>query len=258
MKYAIIITVVVLSAAPTAHAQLVVNDAVNIAKNVLIAEHARQELIKAVEIAATLAKLSAKAENMAKYRTPPIAGVSHNVGRYPYGAATLTGLNSGDPVGELYDRNTRVLNPTVLAMARLPLAAQRQVSSQLADVDITDSVNQRTIQLVANSRGYASDVARAIQALEDDTLTDRTAEHYLTAVLEKLSGYALVEGRQTSVNNQLLSTFLEQLLAKAKRNRDTDVAVMNMRVNQIQGGREAAGLMQQGAGADMRNGWRMP
>src|SRR4029077_6087943 len=52
----------------------------------------------------------------------------------------------------------------------------------------------------------------------------------MTAVLDKVAAGELVARRQDVATNQLLSHALEQLLARSKRMRDAEAALMNMRL----------------------------
>ena len=57
--------------------------------------------------------------------------------------------------------------------------------------------------------------------------------------------------------NQLLSHVLEQLLVRSKRQRDSEAAVMNMRLVGLRDGRVASGSVVRGAAHDLR-AWRQP
>jgi hypothetical protein len=57
--------------------------------------------------------------------------------------------------------------------------------------------------------------------------------------------------------NQLLSHVLEQLLARSKRQRDSEAAAMNMRLGGLRDGRAAARSVVHGAANDLRS-WRQP
>lgn len=241
-----------LAVALPAQAQFIVSDPLNTIQNTITAGEAVKELVKILELLQTMQRLSANAGDMQRYKTPAIVGVSHDIAAHPFAAATLTGLNSGDPVGVLYMQNTHVLDPRVVgAVAAMPPDARRQMETDLSTVDMKDSVNERTIQLMANSRGYGTSTANALQQLETSVLTGRNGERYLTAVMEKLAGLGLADGRQRSVNIQVLSTILEQLLAKAKPQRDMDVLTMNQRINALTADPNVTGWVQKGAGTDL-------
>ena len=69
----------------------------------------------------TIVRMSQSLQNMARYRTVPIAFSSHDPSRWPYGAPWLTALNSGDARGDLYAQIARTLQrPDAAALARLP------------------------------------------------------------------------------------------------------------------------------------------
>jgi hypothetical protein len=52
----------------------------------------------------------------------------------------------------------------------------------------------------------------------------------MTAILDKVAAGELVARRQDMAGNQLLSHVLEQLLARSKRQRDTEASLLNMQV----------------------------
>ena len=52
----------------------------------------------------------------------------------------------------------------------------------------------------------------------------------MTAILDKIAAGELLGRRQDMAANQLLSHALEQLLARSKRQRDTEAATINMQL----------------------------
>ena len=63
--------------------------------------------------------------------------------------------------------------------------------------------------------------------------------HETTAILDKIAAGQLVARREDMAANQLLSHVLEQLLARSKRQRDSEAAAMNMRLGGLRDGRAA-------------------
>ena len=106
-------------------------------------------------------------------------------------------------------------------------------------------------------RGYTGPLQQAVQALESDVLATRSSYHELTAILDKVSAGELLGRRQDIATNQLLSHTLEQLLARNKRLRDSEAALMNMRLGGLQYGRAAGASLVRGAADDLRT-WRQP
>src|SRR2546428_3425018 len=110
---------------------------------------------------------------------------------------------------------------------------------------------------VARIRGYTHQLQRAIGALEGDVLSRQPRYHEMTAILDKVAAGALIGRRQDMATNQLLAHTVEQLLARAKRLRDTEAATMNMRLGAIRDGRVAGTSLVRGAADDLRT-WRQP
>jgi hypothetical protein len=79
----------------------------------------------------------------------------------------------------------------------------------------------------------------------------------MTAVLDKIAAGELLERRQDMAANQLLSHALEQLLARNKRERDTEAATINMQLTTWRDGRAANDALAAGTGDALRS-WRQP
>jgi hypothetical protein len=106
-------------------------------------------------------------------------------------------------------------------------------------------------------RGYHDQTTTAVQALEDDVLNGLLRYHEMTAILDKVAAGELVGRRQDMAANQLLSHALEQLLARGKRQRDTEALTMNMQLTTWRDGRAVNAAMAQGTGQALRT-WRQP
>ena len=110
MKRVIVVVALVSAVVAPAHAQIVVVDPGNLVQTVLIAERTLREYDTLWAQYQTILRMTHKLGNMDRYRTPPIAISRHDPSRWPYGAAWLQGLNSGDNRGALYRRVTRPLD----------------------------------------------------------------------------------------------------------------------------------------------------
>lgn len=261
MKRRLVAGVLVMAlAAVPAHAQVITLDPMNLAQAVLIAERILKVYNTVMAQSVSLENLGRRLPGgMEKYRTPPIAHSSHDVARYPFGAPLLNGLNGGDARGELYAQIVQAL-PAIatLGLERLPPELRQAIRNQYGHIQTADSIIQRAIHQRALVSGFsAGEIARAIQALEDDVTHPRTAYHYLTASMDKLTGGALIAGRQDTATNQMLSHQLELLILKGKRQRDTESAVMSMRLVGMQHGAAAQHAIIAGAANDLRT-WRQP
>jgi hypothetical protein len=241
-----------------AHGQLVVNDPLNTAQAIALVQKTISEYQTLVQQYQTIVRMSQSLQNIARYRTVPIAFSSHDPSRFPYGAPWLTALNSGDARGDLYAQIARSLQrPDATALARLPPDARRAIEDAYATIEITDSIAQRGAHQVALVRGYGGSLQSVVQLLENDILSPASSFHQLTAILDKVAAGELVGRRQDTASNQLLSHALEQLLAQAKRRRDTEVATMNMRLVAMQRGRDVGRSYIEGS-ADALRTWRQP
>ena len=104
---------------------------------------------------------------------------------------------------------------------------------------------------------YSGRLQAAVNALERDVVSTAPGYHETTAVLDKIAAGQLLAGRQDMAANQLLSHVLEQLLVRSKRQRDSEAAVMNMRLVGLRDGRAASESVVRGAAHDLR-AWRQP
>jgi hypothetical protein len=251
-------TVAVGLLARPAHGQLVVNDPLNTAQAIALVQKTISEYQTLVQQYQTIVRMSQSLQNIARYRTVPIAFSSHDPSRFPYGAPWLTALNSGDARGDLYAQIARSLQrPDATALARLPPDARRAIEDAYATIEITDSIAQRGAHQVALVRGYGGSLQSVVQLLENDILSPVSSLHQLTAILDKVAAGELVGRRQDTASNQLLSHALEQLLAQAKRRRDTEAATMNMRLVAMQRGRDVGRSYIEGSAEALRT-WRQP
>jgi hypothetical protein len=240
-----------------ARAQVVVHDPGNFEQAVLIADRTLREYQLLREQYQTILRMAQGLGNMDRYRLPPIGINGHDPARWPYGASWLQGLNSGDARGALYRQATRRLDAPALLLQQLPPGARRAVENAYATIEITDSVAQIAGHQVALVRGYSGALQEATQALEADVLDPRPRSHEMTTVLDKVAAGELHARRQDNAMNQLLSHALEQLLVRGKRLRDTEAAMMNMRLIGMRNSRTAGASLVRGAASDLR-AWRQP
>jgi len=256
-RVVLIVVLCGLLAAPVG-AQIPVYDFANHTEVVLLVRQTITEYERLVEQYQTIVRMSQALRNMGRYRTPPIAFTTHDPARWAYGAPWLSGLNTGDPRGALYARVARSLQrPPAAVLARLPPAARRAIEDAYATIEITDSIAQRGAHQVATVRGYGGRLQDIVQILESDILNPDPAYHHVTSVLDKVAAGELVGRRQDTATNQLLSHALEQLLAQAKRKRDTEAATMNMRLGGMRDGGVVSRSYMAGSAEALRT-WRQP
>ena len=149
----------------------------------------------------------------------------------PPGSKDSTAATTAEP---LYRRVTRPLDQPGGLLDRLPAPARRAVENAYATIEITDASRTIAGHQVSLMRGYTGPLQQAVQALESDVLATRSSYHELTAILDKVAAGELLARRQDIATNQLLSHALEQLLARNKRLRDSEAALMNMRLGGLQ------------------------
>ncbi len=171
----------------------------------------------------------------------------------PYSEA----LNYGDPEGVAYAEVARARTPIGPELAGLPPAATAAIAAQLATLDLADSSLITGTDQNGRLRPQGKREMRAIDALERDVVDPSPAQS-ATAVLDKISGAALIETRQKQSRLQFLSALVEQLIVDNKRARDTETAAMNMQLARLraQEDRRNRGWLA-GAGTDLRT-WRQP
>jgi hypothetical protein len=247
----------VLTTASTARAQLVVIDPANLYQTILIAERTwdhYQELRRQYE---TIQKMSRGLGNMQGYRVPTIPITTHDPNRWEYGRPWIQALNSGDATGAAYLSTALPLLRPTTTPANLTAAARRTLERQYATIEIADSVAMMAGHQVALSRGYHGRLQTAVQALENDVLSNLLGYHEMTAVLDKVAAGELLARRQDMAANQLLSHALEQLLSRSKRQRDTEAATINMQLTSWRDGRAANQAFVAGTGDALRT-WRQP
>jgi hypothetical protein len=79
----------------------------------------------------------------------------------------------------------------------------------------------------------------------------------MTAILDKVAAGELLGRRQDMAANQLLSHAVEQLLARSKRQRDTEASTLNMQLVTWRDGEAANRAFRAGAGHALST-WRQP
>jgi hypothetical protein len=257
MRRILAVLIALCAVATPAHAQLVVIDPGNLVQTSLIAERTLRTYENLVAQFETLVRMAQGLGNLDRYRLPSVAISRHDPSRWTYGAPWLEGLNGGDLRGERYRQTTRPLATPTGIIDSLPMTARNAIVDAYATVEITDAVAEIAGNQVAQVRAYSGALQPAIQALEGDVVNPASRYHELTAELDKIAAGTLLARRQDTVANQLLSHVLEQLLARGKRERDTEAATMNMRLANHRDGRAVGASLIAGTANDLRT-WRQP
>jgi hypothetical protein len=238
-------------------AQFVVIDPANLTQTIRIAERTLQHYNQLRMQYETILLMARRLGSMDAYRIPTIPITGHDPGRWTYGRPWIEALNGGDPRGTAYLRSVVPLQVPGVMPPRLTANARLALERAYATIEIADSIAQMGAHQVALSRGYHGRIQDAVEALERDVLNPSQPYHEMTAVLDKISAGELLARRQDMAGNQLLSHALEQLLARGKRERDTEAATINMQLTTWRDGRAANDAFVAGSGDALRT-WRQP
>jgi hypothetical protein len=250
----------VLLAVEPASAQLVVNDPTTTARNAVTAvlksqllQTLRQERDRLRQMSQRLSRYT----SLDRYRLEDPPRWRTHGGDVVFSQTYNDALVFGDPTGAAYLSLSRAVDHAGTLLDRLGPDARRAVIAQLATIDAAAASaiagTHQTGQL--RLRGRMQELP-AIDALEAHVV-DPSEEQSMTAVLDKISGAALIGARQKQARLQLVTAIAEQLVVENKRARDVETAGMNMLVARLRNGRAANASLVAGSAADLR-GWRQP
>jgi len=252
--------VLICLATSSASAQLVVNDPAVTARNAITAMIKDYLVNLQREQHSQLRRMARRLSihtNLAKYALPDPPRWRTHGGDFLYAGPYNDALIFGDAGGAAYVALTHQLLSAARDLSRLTPDARRSVLARLATIQLSDAVaiaaTHDSGQLRLNGRRRE---LRAIDALEADVI-DPSTEQSATAVLDKISGAALIGVRQRQARAQLLAGIVEQLLIEGKRARDSEAAAMNMRLVTWRDGRAANEAFVAGS-ADALRTWRQP
>jgi hypothetical protein len=241
-------------------AQWVIYDAATTARNSVTAtvkeylyQTQLQQRLKIRDMARRLSALT----NLRKYALEDVPRWRTHGGDFFYAQPYNDALIFGDATGAAFVDLSHPLLSDRRLLDRLDPAARRRVEALLATVNLTDAA------VIAGTHGTGQlrflgrkNELPAIDALERDVI-DPSSEQSTTAVLDKISGAALVGARQRQARIQLLVGVLEQLLVDTKRARDTDAASLAMQMVTWRDGQAANEAFVAGSGDALRT-WRQP
>jgi hypothetical protein len=163
----------------------------------------------------------------------------------------------GDAAGTAYLNFTQPVLIAEQVLNGRPAAARAAIQARVATLNVADAAaiaaTNDTGQLRLNGRKYE---LQAINALEA-TVIDPSDQQSATAVLDKISGAALIGARQRQARTQLLAGVVEQLLVDSKRARDSEAAALNMQLTTLRSSCAADEAFVAGTGEALRT-WRQP
>ena len=262
MRRILLIVLGVVALSSTGHAQIVVHDTSVTIRNAITA--VLKEYLLEVQIAEhsqlrRMAQRLSMFTHLGKFSAPDAPRWRRHPGEDDEGemisASLQSALDFGDADGAGYRSVVHGVIEAPAVLAGLPVNARNIVERQLASVDLADAVSVATIHNSGRLRFAGRAELRAIEALDAD-VTDGSLEQSATAVLDKISGAALIAARQRQARTELLIGLVEQLAVDTKRERDTHVAALNMQLSQWANSTAAAGAFA-GTGNALRT-WRQP
>ena len=245
----------------SAWAQIAVTDPATTGRNAMIAVLKNQllETVRAQQerLRRMAERLSAHT-NLDKYKTTETPGWQpHGSEDLAYGNAFRDALDHGDPAGSGYAHVARTRQPVGALLDGLAPASRETVERALATLDAADSALITGTHVAGLLRANGRYESSAVDTLESHVV-DPSDTQSATAVLDKISGAALIETRQKQARLYYLTAIVEQLVIDNKRARDTEAALLNMRLRQLQRGwDEEGGSFVAGAADDLRR-WRQP
>ena len=241
-------------AAVPAHAQWAVFDPSNFAQAVLIVQRTQRQYEELMAQYRTILRMAEGLGSLEPYRIPGIGVTRHDVGRWPYGAAWLAGLNSGDATGAAYWATTLPLERPSALPTHLTATARRMLERQYATIEVTDSVAMMGGHQVGALRGYHGQLQRAVEDLEADVMNGLERYHEMTAILDKVAAAELLGRRQD--NREPAPVAPWSRCSRAASVSATQVATMNMQLT-WRDGRAASDALVRGTGDALRT-WRQP
>jgi hypothetical protein len=257
---AALIGALVAIASGNASAQFVVYDAATTARNTITAtlkqylyEVQLQQHQKISEMARRLSALT----SLRKYALTDVPRWRTHGGDFYYAQPYNDALIFGDPAGAAFVDLSHPLLAAQELVGRLDPVTRRTVEARLATVNLADAAAIAATHGTGQLRLFGrKNELQAIGALESDVI-DPSSEQSATAVLDKISGAAVIGARQRQARIQLLAGVLEQLLVDSKRERDTVAAAIDMQLVTWRDRRAADEGFRAGAGHALRT-WRQP
>ena len=262
MRRSCVTAVILVMLAGTGHAQVVVRDSSVTIRNAITA--VLKEYLLEVQMAqhSQLRRMAQRLSfftPLGKYSAPGAPRWRRHPGEDGEGdmlsSLLQSALDFGDADGGSYSSLVHSVMSDPAALAAVPVGARGVVERQLATIDLTDAVSVATIHDSGRLRFAGRAEFNAIDALDAD-VTNGSLEQSATAVLDKISGAALIAARQRQARSVLLIGLVEQLAVDTKRERDTHAAALNMQLSQWVNP-AAPGAAFSGTGDALRT-WRQP
>jgi hypothetical protein len=173
-----------------------------------------------------------------------------------YSKAFNHALSYGDASGNGYDQVVIPRHAAAGILAGHGADADAALRSELATLDVADSIITRGTHTTGRLRYNGRAEAEIIERLQDDA-TDEDPNQSLTAALDKVALEAVVRARNQQAQGEFQSAILEQLLVDQLWDRNADAAEMNSRLTTLRAQQDG-----EGSGADTvtdaLRGWHLP
>jgi len=193
-----------------------------------------------------------------RYRALPTPWRSSSAtNTYGTTAGWISAINTGANVASGYSRAIQALPDYGAALGQIPADQVDRIKTAYATVELTDGANLYGIETLGQLRGNSAAVERAIQSLEDDSLSADPNMNTEIAVLNKINAANLIAVRTTQDANKLLVALAEAQIVEAKRKRDAEAYAINNHIRFMRDGKAAMAAQASGASAAML-AWRMP
>jgi hypothetical protein len=260
-RFAAALVSLLLLAGSTASAQWVVTDPATTARNTVTAALKSSILETLVEQHGELRRMARRLSaftDLRKYATPdPPLWRIHDFETFLFANGFHAALNYGDPTGAEYARIARARTAAAAVLSVAPPAARDVITRGLATMDVADSSAIAATHQIGTLRYNGRREITAIRALESHVV-DGSEEQSATAVLDKISGAVLIGTRQKQARLQFLAALVEQLLIDNKRARDTEAAMLNMRLGHLRASDDEGGHGLLTGSASALRAWRQP
>ena len=169
----------------------------------------------------------------------------------------MNAITAGTGVQDGYSGAIERLDSYGSVLGNIPSDQLDRIKTSYGTVELTDGANLSGIETLGRLRANAPAVERAIQALEDDSLSADPNLNTEAAILNKVNAASLIGLRSAQDTNQLLASLAEEQILAAKRTRDAEAQAIHQHVRFVSEGK--AVLASQAADASQAMlAWRMP
>lgn len=169
----------------------------------------------------------------------------------------IESINTGLNIADNYARAIEELGRYKGVLAGLPAEQADRVKISYSTVELADGANRHTLETLGRLRASAAEVERAIDSLEEDSLSSDPNMNTEIAVLNKINAANLIAIRTTQDANKVLVAMAETQLVDSKRKRDAEAQAINAHIRFRTEGKALLDAQSAGASESLL-AWRMP